>query len=246
MARRVEVMRGDIPPLTEQVHHYVSVCNDEVRLRKSEARAPKHVSPTGADIIPLKYEGGYKLWESSIDLAEYVHRHADSFAGTSVLELGAGHAIPAIMAARAGARRLVLQDYNEDVIREVTAVNVAANVEGDVETGYLCGGWGSVADVLLGERFDVVLSAETVYAEAQVRALARCILQVLGEGGMALVAGKSYYFGVGGGMRRFAEAVGEVAGECGTRVDVEEVHEVRDGASNVREIVKVRKQVGGA
>ena len=52
--------------------------------------------------------------------------------------------------------------------------------------------------------------------------------------GAALVAAKSYYFGVGGGARSFRarlEREGDLAVEC--------VRTLSDGASNVREILKV-------
>jgi len=56
----------------------------------------------------------------------------------------------------------------------------------------------------------------------------------VGGGGVALVAAKSYYFGVGGGARSFRarlEHEGDFAVEC--------VRTLSDGASNVREILKV-------
>ena len=50
----------------------------------------------------------------------------------------------------------------------------------------------------------------------------------------ALVAAKSYYFGVGGGARWFRETL-----EKNACFDVECVDTISDGASNVREILKV-------
>ena len=55
--------------------------------------------------------------------------------------------------------------------------------------------------------------------------------------GVALIAAKRYYFGVGGGTRAFAEALAESgAFEC----DVAATY--ADGASNVREILRVRRR----
>jgi len=119
---------------------------------------------------------------------------------------------------------------------------------------FLGGDWGSLArsgnDLLQPGAFDVVLAAETVYepssfakhVEILKRAVRRDVRQKnvrqkngsVGGGGVALVAAKSYYFGVGGGARSFRarlEHEGDFAVEC--------VRTLSDGASNVREILKV-------
>lgn len=244
--------------LHDRMHHFISLCDDEITLRKSEATAPRHLSPTGADIVPGRYEGGYKLWEGAIDLSEYlfrVHRQTRQESGetgnndsvgallrpdTRVLELGAGHALPCIVAARCGVRDLSVHDYNRDVLVDVTSANVHANVDAETKVRYYSGGWHDLARVV-DVQFDIILSAETVYADRQAEPLADCVLQLLSDKGVALIAGKSYYFGVGGGMRAFEKAVRKAAQRLGARVEIKVVHEVRDGASNVREILQVRK-----
>jgi hypothetical protein len=41
-----------------------------------------------------------------------------------------------------------LQDYNEEVISEITMMNVIANLKGvDRQPRYFCGDWGSLASV---------------------------------------------------------------------------------------------------
>ena len=85
---------------------------------------------------------------------------------------------------------------------------------------------------------DVTLCAETIYDArsypAHVAMLERC---VRAPDGVALIAAKRYYFGVGGGTRAFAEALAESgAFEC----DVAATY--ADGASNVREILRVRRR----
>lgn len=232
-------------PLQDLMHHFISLCNDEVTIRKSEARAPNYLSPLGADIVPHEYEGGYKLWEGAIDLAEYLHHnhlHDQSILNdrSALLELGAGHSIPSIVAARCGVSDLTLQDYNEDVIRDVTIPNIRANCPNTKRTEFCSGAWQALPTVL-ERQFDVILSAETVYAHDQVQALAECIVNLLRIGGVAFVAGKSYYFGVGGGMRAFEAALVKFAAALNINVHVERVHEVRDGVSNVREIVKLTR-----
>ena len=117
---------------------------------------------------------------------------------------------------------------------------------------FLGGDWGSLAqsgnNLLQPGAFDVVLAAETVYEPSSfakhVEILKRAVRRdakktrqkngSVGGGGVALVAAKSYYFGVGGGARSFRarlEHEGDFAVEC--------VRTLSDGASNVREILKV-------
>lgn len=231
------------PFLPSAPHDAVPLCESALLLRKSIATPPPHLSPTGADILPATYEGGYKLWECAVDLAEHLYRaEQPRLRGSAVLELGAGHAFPAIVAAKCGADPVHVQDYNAEVLDDVTAPNLRANVPRCEHVVKLfAGAWAGLPPVL-GRKYPVVLSSDTVYAKDQIEQLAECILAVLPVGGVAFVAGKTYYFGVGGGTREFAKRVKEMAAEAdGVRVEVDVVKEIRDGCSNVREILKVRR-----
>lgn len=238
--RRVSISGQE--SLSNREHDVVPVGEDgELLLRKSVARVPSHLSPEGADIVPSLYEGGFKLWECAVDLTEYVIRNPQVVKGKFVLELGAGHALPAIVAKLKGAEVVHVQDYNEDVLRLVSMPNVSANVrDGMGGFAFFAGSWTGLAKVV--ERsYDVILSADTVYATEQVEALALCIVETLAPGGVALVAGKAYYFGVGGGMGAFAARVRHHAKAHGIALEVDTVREVRDGMSNVREISRIRR-----
>lgn len=229
-------------PLSHVQHDIVPICNSELLLRKSTASAPSHLSPSGVDIIPTKYEGGYKLWECAMDLSEFVMASCkDVIRGKSVLELGAGHAFPAIVAARNGAKLVHIQDYNMEVLRDVSMPNVAANVsEYEQVVSFFAGSWNGLPNVLY-RTYDYVLSADTVYATEQVKDLANCVLEVLAPGGSAFIAGKAYYFGVGGGTRDFEVHIRDVAKKRCIDVDTEVAREIRDGFSNVREILRVTR-----
>lgn len=230
-------------------HHLISLCKDEVTMRKVEAVAPKSLTPTGMDLVAGVYEGGYKLWEGGIDLAEYLYFHHsdDGTFGekTRVLELGAGHGIPGIMAVKCGgAGQLVMHDFNEEVIRDVTAINVHWNVGDSINVRYFSGGWNPLSSVLkTGALFDVILSAETVYGVTQIQDLALCIVTLLKPGGVAWVCGKSYYFGVGGGIDAFVKQVCQLSHEKKVGIHIRRAAEFRDGASNVRGIVEIRRDV---
>ena len=54
-----------------------------------------------------------------------------SLKGLRVIDLGCGHAFPGMHAAMEGAH-VDLQDYNEEVISEVTMMNAIANLKGAV------------------------------------------------------------------------------------------------------------------
>ncbi|CAI5464640.1 unnamed protein product, partial [Closterium sp. Yama58-4] len=57
---------------------------------------------TTSDLVPGKYEGGFKLWEATVDLIEAVRQDMRdgtlSFRRKHVLELGCGHGLPGILA----------------------------------------------------------------------------------------------------------------------------------------------------
>jgi len=96
----------------------------------------------------------------------------------------------------------------------------------------------SRSHALFQPRYDVILTAETVYELETLPHLAACIARLLRPGGVALVAAKTYYFGVGGGIRDFERA----ARECGLAVGP--LRRYSDGASNVREIVCATRAAG--
>ena len=168
-----------------------------------------------------------------------------SLRGARVLELGCGHALPGIVAAAGGARAVYLQDYNRGVLDAATRPNVEANLA-RMRPGaerpsvrYFAGDWGSLEGPLTGGEgggpFDVVLSAETVYEKGATARLLGLLKAVVGRRGVALVAAKAYYFGVGGGSREFARAVA-----ADGFFSCEVVRQDRDGASNIREVLALR------
>lgn len=57
------------------------------------------------------------------------------------------------------------------------------------------------------EVFDVILTSETIYNPANYNKLIHLFVQRLTIDGIAYVAAKTHYFGVGGGMRQFEAEV---------------------------------------
>eukprot|EP00879_Flechtneria_rotunda_P004231 GHRR01004479.1.p1 GENE.GHRR01004479.1~~GHRR01004479.1.p1 ORF type:complete len:304 (+),score=70.11 GHRR01004479.1:120-1031(+) len=210
-----------------------------------------------SDLVPQKYEGGFKLWEGAIDLCNYLiqiyqmtpdimqYTAPDtSLRGKKVLELGCGHGLPGILCLLAGAT-VHYQDYNKQVMTSLTIPNVQANLARVPQGGfrerarYFAGDWQAVGQMLamsgLGGHYDIILTAETIYSLESQEHLLGCIKQVLQPPhGTAYVAAKSFYFGVGGSTTNFAELV-----KADGILECSQVWKVEDGQSNKREILKL-------
>jgi cyclopropane fatty-acyl-phospholipid synthase-like methyltransferase len=78
------------------------------------------LSPHNRDIVPGVYEGGFKLWECTSDLLRFLVDHPQLVAGKRVLEMGCGHGLAAVLAAKLGATSLGLQDFNPEVLTQLT------------------------------------------------------------------------------------------------------------------------------
>jgi len=130
-----------------------------------------------SDLVPGRYEGGFKLWECSVDLCQYLRTAPDApqLKGARVLELGCGHGLPGVLAALAGASSVTWQDYNASVLHSLTAPTVVANLRAQQEAGqqqtelrFFSGDWGALHDsgMLPAQQYDVILTADTLYSPA--------------------------------------------------------------------------------
>ncbi|KAH7292086.1 hypothetical protein KP509_29G051100 [Ceratopteris richardii] len=121
---------------------------------------------------------GLYVWPGSIVLAEYIWQHRTLFRGAQVLELGAGTALPGILAAKLGAHvtltdlennsecftishDTIVQPYN---IHLQVFENMARNCEeNQVGCKILSLTWGSWDQNMLNLNPDVVLGADVLY-----------------------------------------------------------------------------------
>ena len=183
-----------------------------------------------ADIIIGLYEGGYKVWECSIDLVEYITTNIEikkmlsdeASAPIDVLELGCGNGFPGIICLKHhNVKNVVFSDLNKEVVEEITWPNIILNCkylfefsdyENSIRSRVQCyhGDWSDLSASLYNARekdsstitrFSLLLSAETLYNEKVCAKLFHMILFHLKIDGIAVISSKRYYFGVGGGTR---------------------------------------------
>lgn len=149
-------------------------------------------------------------------VADFLETHADSWVrGRTVLELGAGAALPSLVAALVGARFVVATDYNDPAVVRTMCEN-ADGVRADlprggdelVVRGYT---WGVRTEEFLaglplpapaapvgekekGGAFDLLILADVIYTTAQHGALVATIRRMLrrSRDAMALVASTAY------------------------------------------------------
>ncbi|KAK4528799.1 hypothetical protein GAYE_SCF64G6745 [Galdieria yellowstonensis] len=188
------------------------------------------------DVIRGVYEGGFKLWEGAIDLVKFLDTiNINGF--QRGLELGCGHGLPGIYALQKGIE-MDFQDFNESVITQVLFPNIVLNkctVQAS-KSLFLAGDWSSLIHPQLKNKYDCLLASEVVYRTEWFPILSDCLLYLLKEDGVAYIAGKCFYFGVGGGttaFQSFLRTRQELSCAC--------VDKIQDGKSNVREILQVKK-----
>lgn len=213
------------------------------------------------DIVKGKYEGGGKVWECSIDLCKYITSAltcSTSGSSKSCLELGCGHGFPGITALELG-YNVFFTDFNKDVLPH-TYNNVCYNRGSNKMTcaRFFYGDWLSLSNTVLQstyDKFDLLLSAETLYSLDACRKVWVMIQRHLSADlGLALIASKKYYFGVGGGTHELELLVHEHNSsiEMKKRKTPTEscirysytfnvVQSICDGQSNVREIIQIKK-----
>jgi predicted nicotinamide N-methyase len=193
------------------------------------------------DVIKGVYEGGLKVWECSLDLIQFLSSSQGSCSGLKVAELGCGHGLPAIFCSLLGAELICLQDYNAQVIENVTIPNVVVNRVGLGSVEMFSGDWRDeeLRDLMTDKKkreFDLILASETIYDIAACDALHNMFDCLLSPNGRVLVASKRFYFGVGGSTVEFMELV-----KSKGIFSVEVVQVFEDGLSNIREIIQLSR-----
>lgn len=102
---------------------------------------------------------------------------------------------------------------------------------------FYAGDWASLATLFdESKKYDYIFTSETIYNPDNHKKLYEIFKTKLKADGVVFVAGKTYYFGVGGGMRQFENLI--LKDGC---FDVKSVWRSQDGVS--REILKLTRKL---
>jgi len=187
------------------------------------------------------YEGGFKIWESTIDMCQLlIEKMSNELVGKRVLDLGCGHGFVNITALKLGCEHAVFQDLNADVLKVMTAANLGLNDVLPETTSLVAGDWRSPgllnmllnAGVQQSTKFDFIFTCETIYREDCYESLCKVLENCLSRKGFCFVGGKRFYFGVGGSMDSFVKYV-----KNRNLFNVEVVWSLNEGVS--RDIIKL-------
>ncbi|CAH0555253.1 unnamed protein product [Brassicogethes aeneus] len=165
-----------------------------------------------SDLITAEYEGGLKIWECTYDLINYINSLNISFKNKRVLDLGCGSGMVGILTYLLNSK-CYFQDYNNEVISNITIPNVIINSRKHnkpIENAkFFDGDWQSFLELMQKEcsKFDYILTSETIYNTENYTKLINVFRHSLKKDGEVFLAAKSYYFGVGGGLSSFQEAL---------------------------------------
>eukprot|EP01096_Ripella_sp_DP13-Kostka_P013441 TRINITY_DN5838_c0_g1_i1.p1 TRINITY_DN5838_c0_g1~~TRINITY_DN5838_c0_g1_i1.p1 ORF type:complete len:407 (-),score=138.70 TRINITY_DN5838_c0_g1_i1:22-1125(-) len=255
--------------------------------QSTEASAVLEVAQK-TDLLKGVYEGGFKIWECSVDLLLFVKErlsidpHSNSVVFSvptssaadpvhvplgidSVLELGCGIGLPALFILLFGLHTSPLsvhfQDYNFEVLEQQTIPTVVTNVLrlqnqeklGDIDekeevfrtikhlqssSAFIAGDWANISadQSFQKQSYKLILAAETLYNKENHKDFFQIVKQSLRKpDGIALIASKVFYFGVGGGTNDFQKIVDQ-----DQEMECFPVKRFVDGQSNVRQILLLR------
>jgi 2-polyprenyl-3-methyl-5-hydroxy-6-metoxy-1,4-benzoquinol methylase len=189
-----------------------------------------------SDLIPNEYEGGFKIWECSLDLISYLNekinnQELDMFCGGNVLEIGCGGGLPGIFCMNTDNFSTVdFQDFNSEVLELVTIPNILLNSldkefhsgEAEIDFQEVCnlnssffyGDWSGLnKECVGGKQYQLILASEVLYNVSAYQKLCDLFHELLAPEGIVLVASKSYYFGCGGGVDGFLSFVETIRNE---------------------------------
>ncbi|KAF8599196.1 hypothetical protein BDV93DRAFT_449743 [Ceratobasidium sp. AG-I] len=130
-----EPPRPPTPPPTSTIYHRKS--------RGSKSRATSEWSSIDIQLVGHHVLWAQHLWNAAIILADFLDENSSGLCKDKyILELGAGGALPSLVAALCGARKVVITDYPDAPLVENISRNVERNVSQEMRRaidGYVWG-----------------------------------------------------------------------------------------------------------
>lgn len=193
-----------------------------------------------SDIINGVYEGGFKVWEGALNLLRLITDEGSDVEGKRVIELGCGQGQPGILCLHKGAKSVVFQDFNSEVIEGVTKplLQECLTPELSEKCSFAHGDWSTLSQETVGEA-DVMIMGDTVYEIKSFPALYAAIRKLLSYSGNALLSCQRYYYGVGGGSESWIDFV-----EKRNEFEISEYKVISDGKSVDRVILSMKWKEG--
>jgi len=202
--------------------YYVTNSIDLLNERYNFLRFDPHV-----DIVKDDYEGGFKLWEGTYDLLNFLYNNGEkiNLNGKNVLEIGCGCGLIGIFCLKAyELNSLYFQDYNLEVLKFSTLPNIVKNgLEAQIpRCKFIAGDWSETIDKIYNDtndlvtklhsdqgpsaaKFDAIFMSEVLYNPENYLKLATIINELLEKTGICIISSKLYYFGVNGSVDEFKD-----------------------------------------
>eukprot|EP00331_Platyophrya_macrostoma_P032545 CAMPEP_0176458344 /NCGR_PEP_ID=MMETSP0127-20121128/32546_1 /TAXON_ID=938130 /ORGANISM="Platyophrya macrostoma, Strain WH" /LENGTH=309 /DNA_ID=CAMNT_0017848913 /DNA_START=27 /DNA_END=956 /DNA_ORIENTATION=+ len=210
------------------------------------------------DIKKDFYEGGFKIWECTVDLLKYLHESMLPYElkGKNVFDVGCGHGLLGIQAFLHGANSVYFQDFNLEVLKFAVIPNIYLNGMLEVlpRASFISGDWSKTYEKIINAiddvvkegtigtpkatKFDLMLMSEVLYCKENYEKLARLITELLSETGFCLISTKLYYFGCTGSLPEFREYLANYW----PNLAYKSVKQIKNKMSNKREIVAISLQ----
>ena len=167
------------------------------------------------DVKSGVYEGGYQLWECTIDLLNFLAD--EDFTGKVVMDLGCGQGLLGILALLKGAQCVLFQDFNLEVLKELTLPNIDLNIQHDPSLSGRCrfqyGDWSALQTFQLACEYthiEPIIGIHLLYNPASYGKLSNLLKAKLKAPlGQAILANKLFYFGCGGNLNDFTDHLEE-------------------------------------
>ena len=212
------------------------------------------------DIVKDDYEGGFKVWEGTLDLCNFLYNHGQNFDlnGKNVLEIGCGCGLVGIFCMKAyELNSICFQDYNLDVLKFSTLPNIIKNgLEAQIpKTRFISHDWSTTIEKVSNNvnelatklheqgsvsagKFDMILMSEVLYNPDQYPKLGALINELLETTGICIISSKLYYFGVNGSVDEFKDFMEEHY----PHLSIQTLLEIDNKISNKREIFAIGRQ----